>query len=208
MPPIAAASHRQQLHSRALLCTLDALRVPFLIYGPNGRREHTSASAAAIFTESAAAAAILFETDRVAYEIIARRTSRLHIGPFELAHEVEMPTAGLRVNVYLLDAALEPWRAMVVITPLAGGRGLPIKGLTRRENEVAHLIGIGLSTKEIAQRLGISPHTTRHHTERIFARLGVSSRAGVAAIVGERCARGDDPPPSLLHHHLDEEALS
>lgn len=207
MPSIAAASHHQQLHSRALLCTLEALRVPFLIYGAEGR-EHTSASAAMLFTESAPTAAILFATDRVVRDIITRRNPRLHIGAFELTHEVEMPTAGLRVGVYLLDVNLEPWRAMVVINPLACGRTLPIKGLTRRENEVALLIGIGLSTKEIAQRLGISPHTTRHHTERIFARLGVSSRAGVAAIVGERCARGDDPSTSLLHHHLDEEALS
>jgi len=208
MPSLAAAPHHKKLDSRTLLCTLEALCVPFLMYGPDGRREHTSTSAARMFTENAATAAILFATDRVVHEIITRRNARFHIGAFELAHEIEMPAAGLRLGVYLLDADPAPWRAMVVINPRAGGRAMAIKGLSPRENEVAHLIGIGLSTKEIAQRLGISPHTTRHHTERIFARLAVSSRAGVAAIVGERCARGNDPSTSLLNHHLDEGALS
>jgi len=53
--------------------------------------------------------------------------------------------------------------------------------LTRREVDVARLVGAGLRTAEIADQLGISLHTARRHSERVFAKLGVRSRAAVAA---------------------------
>lgn len=49
-------------------------------------------------------------------------------------------------------------------------------GLTPREAEVALLLAKRMSSKEISQRLGISVHTARRHTERILAKLGVRSR--------------------------------
>jgi DNA-binding CsgD family transcriptional regulator len=56
--------------------------------------------------------------------------------------------------------------------------------LTVRERQIARLITMGESAKRIAARLGISEHTVRHHTERVFTKLGVRSRAAVAAIAG------------------------
>lgn len=55
--------------------------------------------------------------------------------------------------------------------------------LTVREQQIARLIATGESCKRIAGTLGISEHTVRHHTERVFAKLNVQSRAAVAAIV-------------------------
>ena len=49
-------------------------------------------------------------------------------------------------------------------------------GLTAREAEVALLLAEGLSNRRIATHLGLSPHTVRHHAERIFAKLGTHSR--------------------------------
>jgi DNA-binding NarL/FixJ family response regulator len=54
-------------------------------------------------------------------------------------------------------------------------------GLTARESEVAALLKHGLSNVAVAQRLGISPHTARHHTQRVLVKLGVHSRAAAAA---------------------------
>ncbi len=51
--------------------------------------------------------------------------------------------------------------------------------LTTREDEVARLLAIRLSNREIASRLGISEHTVRHHVERVLAKLGVDSRRRV-----------------------------
>jgi len=53
-----------------------------------------------------------------------------------------------------------------------GGRA----SLTLREREVAHLIGTGLSNKEIAARLGISLATTKSHVHSILSKLGVARR--------------------------------
>ena len=55
-----------------------------------------------------------------------------------------------------------------------------VAGLTRREAEVAHEITLGRSNPAIATRLGLSPHTVRHHIEGVFRKLGVSSRREVA----------------------------
>jgi DNA-binding CsgD family transcriptional regulator len=55
--------------------------------------------------------------------------------------------------------------------------------LTPREVEVAGLLAEGCSNSELASRLGISPHTARHHTESVLAKLGVSSRAQAGALL-------------------------
>jgi DNA-binding NarL/FixJ family response regulator len=53
--------------------------------------------------------------------------------------------------------------------------------LTRRETEVLRLLAEGLTNREIAAALFISPKTAEHHTSRVYAKLGVSSRAEAAA---------------------------
>jgi DNA-binding NarL/FixJ family response regulator len=49
-------------------------------------------------------------------------------------------------------------------------------GLTEREREIIKLISLGLSNKDIADRLCISSITVRHHLTSIFDKLGVSNR--------------------------------
>jgi HD-GYP domain-containing protein (c-di-GMP phosphodiesterase class II) len=50
-------------------------------------------------------------------------------------------------------------------------------GLTAREVEVLRLAARGLSNKDIASRLVISPKTVANHIEHIYSKIGVSSRA-------------------------------
>jgi DNA-binding NarL/FixJ family response regulator len=54
-------------------------------------------------------------------------------------------------------------------------------GLTSREAQVAILLVQGQSNSAIAEQLTISPHTARHHTQRILSKLGVHSRAAAGA---------------------------
>jgi HD-GYP domain-containing protein (c-di-GMP phosphodiesterase class II) len=49
--------------------------------------------------------------------------------------------------------------------------------LTAREVDVLRLVARGLSSKEIAARLVISPKTARNHIEHIYVKIGASSRA-------------------------------
>jgi two-component system response regulator DevR len=53
--------------------------------------------------------------------------------------------------------------------------------LTPRELEVLRLIGEGLTNKEIAERLVVSPFTARNHVIRILDKLGFSRRTEAAA---------------------------
>ena len=50
-----------------------------------------------------------------------------------------------------------------------------------RSAEVARLVSKGLTNREIAQQLGIDERSAEGHLERIRIRLGVRSRAQVAA---------------------------
>lgn len=51
--------------------------------------------------------------------------------------------------------------------------------LSPREEEVLGLIHEGLATAEIAQRLGISPHTVRDHVKNLYRKTGANSRSEV-----------------------------
>ena len=65
----------------------------------------------------------------------------------------------------------------------AAGHRLPrrreaLAGLTAREVEVLILLARGLSNKQIAGRLVITPKTAGNHVEHIYAKIGAYSRAG------------------------------
>ena len=55
--------------------------------------------------------------------------------------------------------------------------------LTTREHEVATLVGQGMTNREIAAALFLSPKTVSAHVEHILAKLGASRRAEIAAWV-------------------------
>ncbi|MBQ1047258.1 AAA family ATPase [Micromonospora sp. C51] len=66
--------------------------------------------------------------------------------------------------------------------------------LTAREREIAGLATTGLSNKEIAARLYLSPRTVESHLNRVFAKLQVHSRTAMARRLTE--AVGDHGPPA------------
>lgn len=66
--------------------------------------------------------------------------------------------------------------------------------LTGRENEVLALLAEGRSNATIAALLVISPRTAEHHVSNILAKLGLASRAEVAAhVVRQGAGRTDRP---------------
>jgi HD-GYP domain-containing protein (c-di-GMP phosphodiesterase class II)/predicted DNA-binding protein (UPF0251 family) len=58
-------------------------------------------------------------------------------------------------------------------------------GLTERELEVLRLIARGQSNRETAEQLGLSPKTVGHHVQHVYAKIGVSTRAGAAVFAME-----------------------
>ena len=55
-----------------------------------------------------------------------------------------------------------------------------LSGLTAREVEVLILLARGLSNRQIAERLVMTPKTAGNHVEHIYAKIDASSRAGAA----------------------------
>lgn len=73
------------------------------------------------------------------------------------------------------------------------GRAVWPAGLTRREVEVLRLISRGLATKEIATTLELSPKTVERHVTRLYATIGVGSRAAATLWAMEQGLLGDLP---------------
>ena len=69
-----------------------------------------------------------------------------------------------------LISALTQTKQLQISNP----EGMPL--LTRREEEVVHLVADGLKNREIAQQLKVKEHSIRNYIYRIFEKLGVSSR--------------------------------
>ncbi|MFL5867806.1 MAG: response regulator transcription factor, partial [Thermoleophilaceae bacterium] len=66
-------------------------------------------------------------------------------------------------------------------------------GLTPREVEVVGLVARGLQSKEIAERLFITPKTVGHHIGHIYTKIGVSSRGAAALWATEHGLLGPQP---------------
>jgi DNA-binding CsgD family transcriptional regulator len=60
----------------------------------------------------------------------------------------------------------------------------PVAPLTGREREIVVLVADGLSTKEVAERLYLSPRTVSNHLQNAYTKLGVSKRSELPAALG------------------------
>ena len=90
------------------------------------------------------------------------------------------------LQVYeLLDATWDIGRARSRMRALGlrqgsrGGRKRPSTGweaLTRGERAVVELVAEGLSNREVAERLFLSPHTVKRHLSNAMIKLGIASR--------------------------------
>ena len=64
-------------------------------------------------------------------------------------------------------------------------------GLTQREADVLDLLREGLTDREIADRLVLSPRTVGHHVSSILGKLGVRRRTEAIAVAADRDPRAD-----------------
>jgi non-specific serine/threonine protein kinase len=82
-----------------------------------------------------------------------------------------------------LEQATSLGKALLAALSTAAAHSDP---LTPREQEVARLLSRGLTNKQIASELVVSPGTVRAHVEHILVKLDLRSRAQVAVWATER----------------------
>lgn len=100
------------------------------------------------------------------------------------ASELIAAARAVSVGLIALDPALLP-----IVTGerrAAGESGPRDETLTVREREVLQWMAHGLPNKQIAARMGISPHTAKFHVASILAKLGAASRTEAVTLGARR----------------------
>lgn len=124
--------------------------------------------------------ACLLAATEIYVGLITERADRPPFSPADAAAELRRLES---------QGVLEPRASHAVL--VAAGHGEPREpsgkrraenpgGLTRREVDVLRLAARGLTTREVADRLYISPKTADHHIQHIYGKIGVSTRAAAA----------------------------
>jgi len=122
--------------------------------------------------------------------IVASVAHRARQALAERTQEVAQARVPRRAGGWLiLDASLigdDPkGRVGVIVHPASAPQisGLIAEayGLSKREREVTRLVLNGLSTREISERLTVSPYTVQDHLKAVFDKVGVRSRRELVA---------------------------
>jgi DNA-binding CsgD family transcriptional regulator len=97
--------------------------------------------------------------------------------------------SGLAAHPFMQATSAE--LAALGVRPRGGGDP-DLPGLTTQELRVARLVASGLSNREAAEQLYLSPKTVEYHLASAFAKLGVSHRHQLAARIHPRQAPGSE----------------
>jgi DNA-binding CsgD family transcriptional regulator len=115
--------------------------------------------------------------------------ARIHLAYGERLRRSQSPSdarAHLRAAIDAFEQlGAQPWAARAANELRATGvhRERPAApdttGLTAQQRQIAELAAAGLTNKQIAERLFLSPRTVGYHLYQIFPKLGVTSRAAL-----------------------------
>jgi predicted ATPase/DNA-binding CsgD family transcriptional regulator/DNA-binding XRE family transcriptional regulator/predicted negative regulator of RcsB-dependent stress response len=134
--------------------------------------------AAELYTDAAAAAGIGGHTHDVIEAMIGLGRARHELGQSgEAARHLHTAEAMAHEigNPQLLD------QVTAALAEVMGGAATPLPGnLTGRQAEVLRLLADGLSNKEIAARLYLSPGTVERHLATVYRKLGLGGRVEAA----------------------------
>lgn len=168
------------------------------------QREAASAEGAARSLEAVYRFDVAERLDDVATPAVVLHRREDRAIPFELGREL---AAGLpEASFVALDGADHfPWfgdsdavlrttlnalgidgAAAVAPEPSTGPASIAGQDLTSRGTEVLALVASGLSDREIAERLVLSPHTVHRHVANVRTKLGLPTRAAAVAAATKR----------------------
>lgn len=168
------------------------------------QREAASAEEAARSLEAVYSFDVAGRLGKVATPAVVLHRREDRAIPFELGRELAAGLPG--ASFVALDGSDHyPWlgdsdavlRATLKALGVDGAAALepgprteraPAEGedLTSRETEVLTLVASGLSDREIAERLVLSPHTVHRHVANVRTKLGLPTRAAAVAAAARR----------------------
>lgn len=194
LPAFKAGVHVQgRLHERRhdLARSLDTLEEPLIILDANGREIQRNAAMLRLSEEEPESATLLSEMRALGKDLGLRTRNRRKSSARTRWAGGSRRVRTRRGSYTLRGSYFRPEifarRAVVLVTIAERPPTLPSEAalrkrfdLTGREAEVASLLARGLSNREIAERLAISRHTVRHHSEHVFLKLDVHTRKALA----------------------------
>ena len=158
------------------------------------------------FSNSAAQKLLLADAEGGELEREIRSVSREALrSAVRRSVEVEVETLAGRYRMratMLLEKIKEISNRAVLVTIERAQSSTPSRealikrfAMTGREADVALLLARGARNRAIASEMHISPHTARHHTENVLAKLGVHARAEVARAIADATGRDSGTEP-------------
>ena len=113
--------------------------------------------------------------------------------PIVIYHALRMMIEGARfVPEFLANVGLRD--------DLFADQAASRNGLTKRQVEVLHLLGLGMPNKLIAKELGICEATVKLHLQRVYRSLGVRNRIGALRRLMQDTHQRRPPAIASAHH--------
>lgn len=181
-PAIRAGAEHAELLPGLLRSGVDAVGAACLLLDSGGRLLHRNPAAVELLEEMADGGTDLLEAcSHLAAEDRLPEGAGATVRRVLRAKERVVSISATRLP---LDGGLAGW----LVTLESPGTQVPLdalaetarsRGLTPRQAEVAALMARRLTHREIADRLGISPHTARRHEEAVLLKLSLGRRSAV-----------------------------
>ncbi len=181
--------------AHALEVVLDRLPVAALILGADGQLLTMNRAARDLFGGPAITSHVLRAARRAAE---GDEDADATLVPHPGRKGVELRLVGADVDAAEANGeagAESPSVVFVVATdappPVIAADLVSRLGLTRTEAQVVAGVALGLSNKEVAERLDLATETARKHLQSAFRKTGARNRAGIVALAfGARFGQG------------------
>ncbi len=159
--------------------------LPFICFDPEGSAVHISRTATMLLARHRHVDAMFEALRNASNELLERdRTDGATPRP-RASSRVTDPGDGGFWSVHVVRTRHD-WPIAIAVSEgarIAHADTQIRERLTRRELEVASLVADGAPAKNVAAALSITVHTARRHTEQVFRKLGVHSRAELTHVV-------------------------